>query len=229
LLIALSTVVAWPAVADAPGRTGGRGLSTCPGSIDVPVRLTLTAPEDAIAPGAAVRLRGEVETTTGLGPIRLSIAAEGPVAVLGHSEWTLNDSSQRMPGPTRFSIPVRYLSEGQSRVSVRLVAEGPGGALYEKNEALYTILRGGRVLTGMGGFLRLEMRALEEDVAAGRLDEAEARARAGRLQMPPVTIDQVPRPRQELSFEEQQLSALIAAAGGEGAPQRPSPQSAGAR
>jgi hypothetical protein len=226
-LIAASTVVVWPAVADAPGRTGGPGRHPCPGSIDVPVRLTLTAPEEAIAAGAAVRLKGEVETTTALGAIRLTISSEGPIEVLGPAERTLSDSPRRLPGPTRFSIPVRYLSEGQSRVSVHLVAEGPGGAVFEKNEALYSILRDGRALTGMGGYLRLEMRGLEEDVELGRLDEAQARARARQIQAPPVRIDEVPRPRKELSPEQQKLSAALAAATAEAAPPLRSPQSSG--
>lgn len=211
IAVALSTLVAWPAVASAPER-GGRGRHLCSGSIDVPVHLTLAAPETAIAPGAAVRLRGEIEATAGLESIHLSIATEGPVTLLGPTERTLSDAARHGSGPRRFSIPVRYLGDGQSQVTVRLAATGIDGTRYEKTEALYAILRGGRVLTGMGGFLRLEMRALEEDVQAGLLDEPEARARARKLQAPAVTVDEVARPRKELSFEERRLSASLAAA-----------------
>jgi hypothetical protein len=108
------------------------------------------------------------------------------------------------------------------------VATDVDGQRYEKNEALYAILQGGRVLTGMGGFFRLEMRALEEDYRAGAIDKEQAQARARELQRPPVTLDQVPRPVPKMSPEEERLTSALAAAGGpETKRMRPSPSSAG--
>jgi hypothetical protein len=196
------------------------------GSIDVPVRLTLTAPEALMAPGSEVSLRGQIEMRRPLLAVHLSLSTEGPVELLGPSEIDLKLGSE---AGLSFHLPLRYLAEGQSRVSVRLVATGANGQRYEKNEALYAILRGGRVLTGMGGFLRLEMRALEEDVQAGRIaDPAEVETRARRLRRAEGTIDQVPRPAREQTPEEERLSAALAAAGGpEARPMRSSAFSAG--
>src|SRR5262249_14094703 len=56
----------------------------------------------------------------------------------------------------------------------------------------------------------------------------QARAQARRIQAPPVMIDEIPRPRKELTFEAQRLSsALAAAAGAEPQAPRIVPQSAG--
>jgi hypothetical protein len=212
------------------GGAANRGRHACPSSIDIPVHLRLAAPERAIKAGATVRFNGEIEATVSLGTVRLSLTAEGPVKVLGRPEIVLRPPLRRSAGPVRltFQVPVQYLGEGESQISVRLLANGPAGVRYEKTEALYTILRGGRALSGMGGYLPLQMRALEEDVRAGRLDEAQARAQARQIQALPARIDQVPRPRKELTFEQQRLtSALAAAARMEARPTRIVPQSAG--
>jgi hypothetical protein len=202
----------------------------CPSSIDVPVRLVLAAPQAALAPGAEVSLSGQILMRRPIAAVHLSLSAEGPVELLAPAEMDLAPTAWSRRG-TRFDIPVRYLGDGKSQVSVHLVATGIDGARYEKNEALYAIIRGDRAVAGMGGFLRLELQALEEDVRAGKLDTAQAKVRARELQRPMVAIDQVPRPARELTPEEERISAALAKATDVSAARtvrmRPSPFSAG--
>jgi hypothetical protein len=196
----------------APEVEARRTKNGCPSSIDVPVHLVLRAPEADIRPGAEVSLTGQIEMRQPLAAVHVSLAAEGAVELLGPSEMEVAPDSN-IRKSIRFEIPVRYLGLGRSQVSVRLLATGIGSQRFEKNEALYAIVEGDRALTGMGGFLRLEMRGLEEAVRAGRLDATQAQARARELQRPAVVIDQVQRPAREETPEEQRLGAALAAAG----------------
>jgi hypothetical protein len=205
-------------------------VNGCPSSIDVPVRLVLAAPPGALAAGADVALSGQILMRRPIAALHVSLAAEGPVELTGPMEMDVEPAA-RSRRQTSFEIPVRYLGDGRSRVSVRLTAIGSDGVRYEKNEALYAIVRGERAIAGMGGFTRLELQALEEDVRAGRLPLDQARVTARDLQRPAVTLDQAPRPRRELTAEEARLSDALADAtdvpAARSAHLRPSPLSAG--
>jgi hypothetical protein len=206
----------------------------CPSSIDVPIRLSLMAPREGLASGVEVGLRGEVLIRRPIDAVHLSFAAGGSVELMGRAEMDLALSAGKRR--TSFTIPVRYLGDGRSQVSVRLTATGPDGTRYEKNEALYAIIQGDRAVAGMGGFLRLELQELEEDVRSGRVQLDKAQAMARDLQRPTVSIDQAPRPARQQDPEEERISAALAAASGlasaKAVPPRggrlgPSPSSAG--
>lgn len=173
---------------------------------DVPVQLVLTAPEDTIAPGSTVNVDATVNARGALAGVELTLSTEGPIVLGGPRTTTLTLGAFK-PGESRtVEIPVTYTGEGRSVLAVSLHApSGERDEIWEKHEALYTVLESGRATTGMAGFLRLDLRRLEEDLDMGLLEEDTARELARELQTPPVELDQIPRPRIEPTPEEAAL------------------------
>jgi hypothetical protein len=188
------------------GAIGSKAPDTSPKQcmFDVPVQLVLTAAETAIAPGAQANVSATVNARGALTGVELTLSTEGPIALDGPETLTLGAFK---PGDSRtIEIPVTFTGEGRSVLAVALRApSGVFDQVWEKNEALYTILESGRATTGMAGFLRLDLRRLEEDLELGLLTEEEAQEAARELQKPPVLLDQEPRPRIEPTPEETAL------------------------
>jgi hypothetical protein len=200
-------------------RTDGSEVVTvqpgCTLDLEHPVALTLGVDESGVIPGTRVDVVVTVNPRTDLAQVRVGFSTEGPVEFVddgGPDIQSVNGSTEvrdlgDLPAGkvTTFTIPVIY-GEGRSTIFSALNALSPSGEQeIQKNEALYMILEEGRVLSGMGGFLNLDLRRVEEDFEAGLLTEEEARALARMLSMPPVTIDQDPRPFIEPTPEEKAL------------------------
>ena len=130
-----------------------QGKFRCYGSIDVPIRLTLAAPENAITPNANVIIEAEVSALADLAFAQLILKAEGAVQLLGPDRVTLGALAKG--GRKRVEIPVRFLAAAASVVHVQLAADSADGTShFAKNEAFYTDFWNGRVVAGMDGFFR---------------------------------------------------------------------------
>lgn len=166
-------------------------------NLGVPIDLSLTVPEELIDAGTVIEIIAQVTARADLDSVSLFLQTEGPMLLLDDAEISLGaiwkDETFEVP------IMVRYEAEGRSALMVQLLASAPNSALvnedglYEKNEALYTIFHSGRALAGMGGYLRLGQRAIEEDYLAELITEGEAKAQARALRAAVVEIDQEPR------------------------------------
>lgn len=151
--------------------------SICPSSISVPISLELTTPEASIVPGATVTLTGTLLPGTELASTELAISSEGSVELLGPAVLTSGPLANGQAWV--FEVPVRYTSSSRGAVFVHALADdGTGGDRFERNEGIYTIFHNGRPVVAMGDYLRAELRAIEQDLNAGVLTDAEARAQA---------------------------------------------------
>jgi hypothetical protein len=162
------------AVAEPPADEPGADPDQCTASIGVPYQITLSAAENAIAPGATVTLQGSIDADAYFNSFRVSLSAQGPVELLGAASFDLG--SVAPGGSITFEIPVRYTAQGRAAVMVRTVADeasaGPNG---ERTEGFYAILDADRTLAGMGSYLNLEIRDVEDRYQSGTLTMEEAR------------------------------------------------------
>ncbi len=180
-------------------------------NLGVPIDLVLTVPEEVIDPGGVVEIFAQVTARADLASVSLFLQTEGPILLFDDAEIPLGamwkDETIEVP------ILVRYEAEGSSALRVQLLASAQNSILvneedlYEKNEALYTIFHSGRALAGMGGYLRLGLRAIEEDYLAELITKEEAKAQARTLQTPDVEIDQEPKkPDMRMIVQEKGIS-----------------------
>ena len=171
----------------------------------VPVSITLSVDEQKVMPGAHVDVEAVVDARGLLAGVHLALSTEGPVQLAGPAQ--IDVGAMEAGESRRVLIPVIYPTEGRSVLRVDLQAQsGERDATYEKHEALYVILEGGRATSGMGEFLRLDLRRLEEDLEAGLITEEEAKQAARELTMIPGTIDEEPRPFEPPTEEQEALA-----------------------
>ncbi len=156
-----------------------------------PIELALSGDDDAIAAGGATTIHARIHAWNDVDDARMTLRAEGPVELAGASEIAIG--TLVAGADYALDIPVRYTGTGNAAVHVTVVAGGSQGEQYRRNEGLFTVYRDGRAHAGMGGYIYVGLEAIQQDLAAGRMSEDEARAATRALAAPQPGIDELPR------------------------------------
>jgi hypothetical protein len=183
----------------------------CDGEISVPVEISIDTPR-GIAPGASIDLTGSVSLLADAPDLTLRFEGTGPVSVqAGPMAMGL-----RFAGETvRFEVSARYSDHGKAAIHVWAEARDELGVLlYSARETLYALIQPQGTLVGFGGFMDLELKALERDAATDALsaEEVEA-ARLELVRMVPMPGDDplIPQP---FTDRQRRLNALVGAPAG---------------
>ncbi len=163
----------------------------CTASIGVPYGITLSAPANAIVPGATVTLEGSIDADADFDAFQVSLFTQGPVELLGPAAFDLGPVSAG--GTLTFQVPVRYTAQGKAEVLVRAIAdEASAGVNGERTEGFYAILRPDRTLAGMGSFLNLEIQDVQDGYQSGALTVEEAKSQLKQVTEIPAQFDSDP-------------------------------------
>lgn len=163
---------AWMLAAiDAPNGVNSaveRGKFRCQASIDVPIRLQLSAAENTIAPNANGIIEAEVSAQAELAFAQLLVKSEGGGRLLGPENITIGPLAK---GQSMIvEVPVQFEAGAAAVVHIQLAAFSADGSIrFAKNEAFYVDFRDGRTLIGTDGFFRMAMREVEEGLFSGNM------------------------------------------------------------
>jgi len=154
-----------------------------------PIELELSADDALVMPGAVVNTRAVIHAWADLQNVRVSLASDGPLAVLGPAQRFIGSMTE---GSTQvLELPVRYGDAVPSAVVVTVEADGeiPGQPVMRR-QGLYTIFRNGRAHSDMGGYVYVEVQAIRAELQTGMLSPDEAALEVARVSTTPVEIDQ---------------------------------------
>lgn len=147
----------------------------CQGEISAPLEVHIVTPE-GVRPGTELFISGSVELKADAPELTISFQALGPVTILGPPIV----GGPYFAGETvPFKVAVAYRDFGKAAVHVLAeVGDGFGTALTSHRDTLYTLINPARTLTGHGGFMALELKAIEDNT--GRTLTAETAESARR-------------------------------------------------
>ncbi len=190
----------------------------CAGSISAPLDLELVAADGSSGQVTAIEAR--VTPRADVQSIELSMVSDGALL--------LGSETANVPGPaagqtSNLPIQIQHVSDRSSVTVTARARSADGTQVWERTESFYTIMKEGRKLSGMGSFLQLEIKDIEDEYHAGRLSEEEARAATKVLVTLPAESNQDPISVPVRTPEEQaRVDALALRPADAGAPKLPS-------
>lgn len=190
LLLLLAAIV--PAARASTVQSASDPKSMCAGALKEmdPIELSLSADDAAIAGGSGV-IHAHIHAWGDLNNARVSLVTEGPAQVAGGD---VAIGTLVRGADYDFDIPVQLTVGQNAAVHFRVLADGSAGEHYTRNEGWYAVFRDGRANSGMGGFIYVALQGIQQDLALGRVTQADADAETHSLVALTPAIDHDLRP-----------------------------------
>jgi hypothetical protein len=183
--------------------------SKCGGDISAPIDIVIDAISPLRQPGGVVQVFGTITPRKDIDGLEVRFEAAGSASIFQREPWHVGRVTAGVP--IEFSLLARFGLQGGA-VHVWADTEFQQEAFrWSKRESLYGIVHRDRLYTGMGDEHRLRTMAIRDDLAAGILNAAEAKAAEEALAIVPAIRHSRPVVFREFTEEEQRLNEIVGA------------------